>query len=129
MEKTPWLSSDEKTASADSNAHIHTDTQPWDVILPSANELWFLYLLVNKLQNFMPKSKSQFWAGLQNPSGYLATSRKDVGEQEGSESIHGSNSVSSAKQLYIGHCIYIGSSVRSIWLLKYNNCGCFVVWH
>lgn len=108
MEKAPWLCSDKKPRLPGTATHLCIYTHPRDVISPSANELWFLYLLVNKLQKFMPKPKTQFWAGLQNPSGYLATSRKDVGEQEGSESIHGgSSSVSSAKQtLYRSPYLY-----------------------
>lgn len=108
--KTPWLCSDRNAALGPSNGHIHT--QPQVVILPAANDgkFWFLYLLVNRLLKFIPKPENLLWAGLWNPSGYLATrSRKEVWEQEGSEAVRGSNSVSSAKQ-----ALY-----RSLYLYRY----------
>lgn len=59
-EKAPWLRSDKKALVLWTAMHMHMYTHPWDVILPSTNEFWFLYLLVNKLQKFMPKPESQF---------------------------------------------------------------------
>lgn len=93
-----WNKWKRRHGSVASNGHIHT--QHWDVILPAGSDgkFWFLYSLANKLLKFMPKPKTLLWAGLWNPSGYLATIRKEVGRQEGSETVQGSNSVSSAEQ-------------------------------